>query len=124
MSKAYISADIRRRVAKTARFRCGYCLSPQQIVGFPMHVEHIIPEAVGGSSEEDNLWLACPLCNGYKGTKTHEIDPETGMEVQLFNPRVQIWKEHFAWSTDGTKIIGQSPTGRAQSMGTGGITST
>lgn len=89
-----------------------------------MHVEHIIPEAVGGSSEEDNLWLACPLCNGYKGTKTHEIDPETGMEVQLFNPRVQIWKEHFAWSTDGTKIIGQSPTGRAQSMGTGGITST
>lgn len=78
-----------------------------------MHVEHIIPEAAGGKSDESNLWLACPLCNGYKGIKTHEIDPETGHEVQLFNPRTESWKEHFVWGADGTKIIGITPIGRA-----------
>jgi len=44
VSKTYIPAETRRRVAKTARHRCGYCLSAQHIVGFPMHVEHILPE--------------------------------------------------------------------------------
>lgn len=27
----------------------------------PMHLEHIVPIAAGGTSDEDNLWLACPL---------------------------------------------------------------
>ena len=30
-------------------------------------VEHIIPVAAGGASNEENLWLACPLCNGFSG---------------------------------------------------------
>lgn len=32
----------------------------------PMEIDHIIPEALGGLTEEDNLWLACPLCNEHK----------------------------------------------------------
>ena len=31
----------------------------------------------------------------------------------LFNPRTQMWTEHFAWSPDGTLIIGLTPLGRA-----------
>ena len=31
-----------------------------------MHIEHIIPLVEGGQSTVENLWLACPLCNGYK----------------------------------------------------------
>ena len=34
-------------------------------------------------------------------------------DVPLFNPRKQIWAEHFAWSEDGTKIIGLTACGRA-----------
>ncbi len=79
----------------------------------PMHVEHIIPLAAGGTSDEANLWLACPLCNGYKATKTREIDPQTGEEAPLFNPRQQSWCEHFRWSDDGVEIIGLTPIGRA-----------
>jgi HNH endonuclease len=78
-----------------------------------MHIEHILPLAVGGRSEEENLWLACPLCNGYKGAQTHSPDPETGEETPIFNPRRQVWHEHFRWSDDGVEILGLTPCGRA-----------
>jgi len=83
MSKAYIPAPVRQRVAEAAHYRCGYCLTSQAVVAIPMHVEHIIPEAAGGPSIEDNLWLACPLCNGYKSTQTHAPDPQTGERAPL-----------------------------------------
>lgn len=67
MSRAYIPEAIKQRVAAAARYRCGYCQTQQAIVGYPLHVEHIIPEAAEGASTEDNLWLACSVCNYYKG---------------------------------------------------------
>jgi hypothetical protein len=79
----------------------------------PMHVEHITPVAQGGSSDADNLWQACPLCNGHKGTQTKSVDPLTDEQVWLFNPRHQVWSDHFCWSKDGTQIIGLTPVGRA-----------
>lgn len=79
----------------------------------PMHIEHIVPLAAGGTSEEDNLWLSCPLCNGYKGAQTHCHDPETGADTMLFNPRLQQWQAHFQWSEDGQQIVGKTACGRA-----------
>jgi hypothetical protein len=38
-------------------------------------------------------------------------DPETGVLVPLFNPRVDPWKEHFTW--DGPVLLGLTPSGRA-----------
>ncbi len=79
----------------------------------PMSVDHIIPEVAGGLTVEDNLWLACRRCNEFKGTQTQATDLETGERVALFNPRQQIWSEHFSWSEDGTKVLGETPCGRA-----------
>jgi hypothetical protein len=79
----------------------------------PLHVEHIIPLAAGGKSDEENLWLACPLCNGFKGSQTHHLDPETGEAAPLFNPRWQNWSDHFQWSAGGVEIRGLTPAGRA-----------
>jgi len=79
----------------------------------PMEIEHIIPLAAGGSSDVSNLWLACPLCNGYKSTQTHAYDPITDTPVTLFHPRQQQWGDHFSWSADGTEIVGQTAIGRA-----------
>jgi hypothetical protein len=110
---SYIPTDLRSRIAETARHRCGYCLTSQLISGAQMHLDHIIPRAQGGSSAEENLWLACAWCNSYKGSKSFAIDPETGTEVHLFNPRRQVWSEHFRWSNEGTSIIGTTATGRA-----------
>jgi hypothetical protein len=113
MSRTFIPKAVRKRVAAEARYRCGYCQTQQGVIGMPLHIEHIIPEAVGGSSEIENLWLACPLCNNYKGTQTHAVDPVSGERILLFNPRTQDWHEHFEWSGDGIQVIGLTPTGRA-----------
>lgn len=113
MSQVYIPAELRRRVTEEGRARCGYCLAAQTIVAVPMHIEHIVPLAAGGQTVPENLWLACPLCNGYKGAQTQAVDPETGERVPLFHPRTQRWDEHFAWSEDGTEIIGRTTVGRA-----------
>ena len=79
----------------------------------PLEVEHIIPEALGGDSTESNLWLACPSCNRHKAQRIHAIDPETGNDVPLFNPRRQLWHDHFSWQDNGLYIVGVTPIGRA-----------
>jgi len=71
-----------------------------------MDIEHIVPESDGGTTDEANLWLACSLCNSYKGNRTSFQDPISGREVSLFNPRQQKWGEHFAWEESGSKIVG------------------
>jgi hypothetical protein len=113
MSRAHIPADVDRRVRAAARDRCGYCLSPQRLVMARLQVDHIIPVACGGSDDEGNLWLSCPICNDHKSDKTHAPDTETGATVPLFNPRTQRWPDHFRWAEDGIRIIGLTPTGRA-----------
>ena len=79
----------------------------------PLEIDHLLPEALDGTSEEANLWLACSNCNQHKWVKTTEIDPVTRAEVMLFNPRQQDWNEHFAWQTDGLYIVGLTAIGRA-----------
>ena len=104
---------VRTRLRARARNRCGYCQSQQQYVLGPLEIEHIIPTARGGTDAEENLWLACRLCNAFKGTQTHGRDPMTGRRIRLFNPRLQRWSRHFLWSEDGTHIIGRTACGRA-----------
>lgn len=113
MSSADVPDSVRQRVVKSARDRCGYCLSPQRYVMGKLEVEHVIPCARGGSDDESNLWLSCSLCNRYKGSQVTGVDPLTSATVALFNPRTQAWNKHFHWSAAGTHILGLTPVGRA-----------
>lgn len=72
-----IPDSLRRQVVADAKNRCGYCQTAQQISGAQLQIDHIIPLARGGTSDESNLWLACTWCNSYKASQTHAIDPET-----------------------------------------------
>ncbi len=113
MSDAYIPKALREKVTAPAQHRCGYCLTAESIVGTPMEIDHLIPQSLGGLTEEANLWLACSLCNDHKGDRIAALDPLTDEIVRLFDPRHQVWQEHFAWTADGSRINGQTPIGRA-----------
>jgi hypothetical protein len=89
---------------------CEYCWTCEINIGQAMHIEHIIPD---GGNNPDNLCLACPNCNLSKAAVTSAIDPETGDEVSLFNPRSQDWQTHFEWVANFTVVQGQTPIGRA-----------
>lgn len=106
-------ATLRSRLVAETGNRCGYCRAQQQYLYEPLHIEHILPRARGGRSDQTNLWLACSLCNRYKSDHTHGQDPVTGRRVRLFNPRRQQWKRHFRWSTHGTELLGRTVCGRA-----------
>ena len=108
-----ISEQVRARVRAQAQNRCGYCRSLQMYVLGILEIDHIIPKAIGGTDEEENLWLACSLCNNYKGTQTDALDAVTQTRVKLFNPRTQEWSQYFDWSEDFTEIIGLTDCGRA-----------
>ncbi len=113
MSAPDVPGSLRQRLRNAARDRCGYCLSAQRYMMSRLEIEHLIPRALGGNDGESNLWLSCGLCNRYKGPQTAGYDPIGNLRVPLFNPRTQVWSEHFRWSPDGTLIMGVSPTGRA-----------
>ena len=106
-----ISAKLKIKIRAQAKNRCGYCLLPQMLNPGLLEIEHITPIAAGGTDDEENLWLACRLCNGYKGVQTKAIDPKTSEIVLLFNPRKDIWNEHFKWNKE--KIVGTTNRGRA-----------
>ena len=113
MSSSYIPKALRTRVSVQARNRCGYCLTSELLIGAPMEIEHLLPRVFGGVTEERNLWLACSLCNEYKGTRIVALDPLTDEIVPLFNPRQQPWSAHFSWSEGADRVIGITAIGRA-----------
>jgi len=108
-----ISDALRDRIRAQADNRCGYCQSAQRHVFAPLEIDHLAPITRGGSDEEENLWLACRMCNGFKSDRVDGPDPVTGKDIRLFQPRQQQWPDHFAWSGDGLRVIGLTPCGRA-----------
>ena len=109
----YLSEAIRNQVRQRANYLCEYCHASEKWQYVSFTVDHVIPIAQGGSNSVENLALACFHCNRRKSNKITAIDKLSGTEVPLFNPRSDIWKEHFIWSVDKLSIIGLTPTGRA-----------
>jgi hypothetical protein len=98
-------------VRERARERCEYCRMHEALQGATFHVEHVLPRIQGGGDELDNLAFACPSCNLHKAERTRCRDPETNLEVDLFNPRIHLWDDHFQF--EGYELRARSPIGRA-----------
>ena len=107
---AYVSASLRQLVTDRAKDRCEYCLFPTIMSSLAFEMEHIIAEKHGGESEAENLALACPYCNRFKGSDLGSLDPESGDLVPFFNPRTQDWHEHF--SLGGAEVVPLTAVGR------------
>ncbi|RMG71260.1 MAG: HNH endonuclease [Chloroflexi bacterium] len=107
-----LSSKQKQTVSKRAGDCCEYCLISQSGRLARFHVDHIIALKHGGTDDDDNLCLACPLCNAHKGENIAAADPETTQATFLFHPRRQVWDEHFRLNPDAT-ISGLTPEGRA-----------
>jgi len=108
-----ISEAIRRAVRQRADFLCEYCHASEKWQYVSFTIEHVLPAAMGGKNNLENLALGCFACNRRKSNKTKARDPVTRQQVRLFNPRTQKWSEHFIWAEDKAHIVGLTPAGRA-----------
>ena len=111
MSK-YLSKTDRETVKKRAKGYCEYCFSKEEFCPDPYSMEHIIPLAKNGEHSLDNLANSCQGCNNFKYTSTEYLDKVTGEYFPLYNPRKNVWSEHFTWSENYLQIIGISEIGR------------
>ncbi len=105
--------SLRGQIEQRANGRCEYCHAPQKACGYRFHLEHIVPLSQGGPDELGNRALACASCNLAKANKVSGIDPATGSRVSLFDPREQIWEQHFRWDSDQRTLLGITAAGRA-----------
>lgn len=109
----HVPHGMRQTVILRAENRCEYCGLAQDGQAATFHIDHVLPVAAGGDTSLANLALACVSCSLRKGARQFAVDPASGAQAPLFNPRHDQWKEHFAWTS--TTVMGLTPTGRATS---------
>lgn len=110
---AYIPVEVQRQVRERFGDCCAYCRTAEFLTATTFEFEHIIPRGAGGETTAENICLSCPMCNRYKSDNQSAPDPVTHADVALFQPLQQSWTDHFAWSEDGTEVVGLTPVGRA-----------
>jgi len=99
----------RQQVRQRAGGRCEYCGKSELFSPYAHHVDHILPvKKHGGSDELVNLAWACFDCNTNKSGSISGYDE--GLLIPLFNPRTQVWQDHFDWN--GAILVGTTPVGR------------
>jgi hypothetical protein len=106
----YISESLRRQIENRATYRCEYCLLPSSLSFYSHEIDHVIATKHGGSTDETNLAYACWRCNRHKGSDLGSFDPESGEFSFFFNPRTQIWDDHFY--QEDVQITGKTREGR------------
>jgi 5-methylcytosine-specific restriction endonuclease McrA len=94
-----VSASIRRIVRERAQLRCEYCHADERWQFIRFTIDHILPQSAGGADDVDNLALAFRNCNERRGNRVEGRDPATEQIVLVFNPRQNVWADHFAWDT-------------------------
>lgn len=113
MRRGYISVSLQREVVQRAKGYCEYCLLPVAYSPNAFNFEHIIPLILDGLSVSTNLAYSCGGCNAHKKDKIQALDPLTKQFSPLYNPRTDLWANHFEWSDDDLHIEGITSIGRA-----------
>lgn len=110
-----VAASLRQLVTARAGGACEYCRLVEAATGVTFHVEHVVPQSLGGETSLTNLALSCPGCNLAKGDRRVGID-ENGFEQPLFNPRhyeswLLGWHLHFEMVRQSGAIVPRTSTG-------------
>lgn len=98
-------------VAERAGNSCEYCRAPDAVFNFPLEVDHFVPLSRGGTKDLENLVLSCRACNAYKAFHQSGVS-ENDEGERLFNPRRDIWKEHFEFDSETLTLRGLTEVGR------------
>jgi len=101
---------LEKTVRRIAGDQCEYCLIPESLLRLKHVLDHIIARQHGGKFELNNLALCCGRCNQSKGPNIAGADPSDGKLTRLFNPRTDVWRQHFRY--DGSVLIGLTNVGR------------
>jgi HNH endonuclease len=112
-ARSIISESVQAQVRQRAVYLCEYCHASEQWQYVRFTVDHVMPLSLGGVDDLENLALACFHCNRRKTNRLTAIDPQSNEETPLFNPRQQVWHEHFILSADGLLILALTTVGRA-----------
>lgn len=107
-----IPKNIREQVRRRAKFLCEYCHTNERWQYVRFTIDHILPNE---DNSIENLALACFHCNRRKSNKTSIFDEKFNREIPLFNPRRDLWSEHFAWSEDKIYVVPKTEIGRVTS---------
>ena len=113
MPRYRIPGKRKAAVKDRASYRCEYCRCLEKYSPQPYVIEHIIPLALNGTSEFDNLAFSCGGCNNHKYIKISAPDPVSGKSVPLFHPRKHQWGTHFKWDEEYLRMVGLTAIGRA-----------
>ena len=108
-----MDAKTRDFVRRRAGHCCEYCHFPERALPYLVfHVDHIVAKVHVDEISDDpqSLAWACSACNYHKGPNLVSIDPDSKQQANLFNPRRDIWSDHFTIN-DGN-IIGLTAMGR------------
>lgn len=79
-SRKSMSTQTRFSVLSRDRFTCRYCSRSAPDV--ELHVDHVVPVALGGSDDLENLVAACVECNLGKSDKTIDGCPPAANEAK------------------------------------------
>lgn len=101
---------LEQHVRQRAGFRCEYCHLPEILSDLGHVIDHVRAQQHRGATVPENLASACGRCNLSKGPNLTGIDPETDQITTLFNPRADVWAEHFRWN--GAVLAGLTAIGR------------
>lgn len=97
----YVSENLRNEVELRAGGFCEYCRIAIEDTYFGSEVDHIISLKHRGKTEPENLALACQFCNRNKGSDLGSISETSKTLVRFFNPRTDIWSNHFRVNVNG-----------------------
>jgi hypothetical protein len=106
---SYLSDKIRTQVWQRASDCCEYCFLHRDTAFFTHEIDHIISLKHNGQDILFNLALSCYYCNRFKGTDIGSI--YQGEFIRFYNPRIDIWQEHFEMDLGNATIQPLSPIG-------------
>jgi len=78
MNRQKISKSVRFEILRRDNFACRYCGLPAGVV--QLHIDHVLPVAMGGTNDPANLTAACPDCN--EGKRASMPDDSVVMAVR------------------------------------------